>query len=433
MPRGDVPGAAPGTRGAGDGLRRRARSWEGEEGRPRLALAASGRPTDASARARLSRLSQAGAGVARLGVADGDRVEVSNLHRQVAHTEASARAGDLKVDSLIARMRALNSLVVYERHATNLDQHNALDIVRGYDVVLDATDNVMARYIINDACVVAGVPLVSGAAIAAEGQLTVYNYSSPSSPCYRCIFPQAPRAEDCRRCDEAGVLGPVPGIIGVMQALEAMKVLGGVGEVLGGRMLLFDGLTMKSHVVRLRPRSERCAAHRMGARDLAAYDYRAFTGQSPRAAGEDGPRCAAPAPLDLLPPERRIGAEELRALCGRGEDGAAAASAGGGVVVLDVRPSREYSMLRLSPSINVPIDSIDREVDAIRRAAGEGGARGAEASGRPRLVVVCRRGNDSQRAVRRLTEEHGIECVDVRGGLMAWKARVDPSFPVDYD
>ena len=407
---------------------------------------------------------QAGAGVARLGVVDADRVEVSNLHRQVAHTEEAAREGELKVDSLIARMRALNSSVIYDRHAVALDQHNALDIISGYDVVLDATDNVVTRYIINDACVVADVPLVSGASIAAEGQLTVYNYSpppsssqptAPRSACYRCIFPQAPRTADCRRCDEAGVLGPVPGIIGVMQALEAMKILGGVGDVLCGRMLLFDGLSMKNHVVKLRPRSERCVAHGMSANDLEAFDYMEFTGQSPREeklGGEGvGASCAAPSPLDLLLPEQRIDPEELQALTRRGENAA------GGVVLVDVRPNREYSMLRLSPSINVPMDSIDRDVDKIRRAVGLSTSSGyadpgcekdeEEAAGecgvtpdrtlqgdrqRPQLIIVCRRGNDSQLAVRRLMEEHGIACRDLRGGLMAWKKCIDPSFPVDY-
>uniref|UniRef100_M1C0J9 Molybdenum cofactor synthesis 3 n=1 Tax=Solanum tuberosum TaxID=4113 RepID=M1C0J9_SOLTU len=181
----------------------------------------------------------AACGVGRIGIVDHDVVELNNLQRQIIHTEAYI--GKSKVESAAATCRSINSSTQIVEHREAFRTSNALEIVSKYDVVVDATDNAPSRYMINDCCVVLGKPLVSGAALGLEGQLTVYNYNG--GPCYRCLFPTPPPTNACQRCADSGVLGVVPGVIGCLQALEAIKVASLVGEPLSGRMLLLDALS----------------------------------------------------------------------------------------------------------------------------------------------------------------------------------------------
>lgn len=337
-------------------------------------------------------------------------VEISNLHRQIAHTETSASEAQSKVDSLVQTLAERNSVITYEKYKMGITQQNAVDIISQFDVILDCTDNVETRYIINDACVVAGKPLVSGAAIAAEGQLSVYNYKSrvkrEFGPCYRCIFPQAPVLSECRRCDESGVLGPVPGMIGVLQALEAMKVLGEFGCVMSQKMLIFDGLTMRSHVVKLRSKNSSCICHSWLPKDLLSYDYKSFTGQMSQGTCEN---------LEILPLHRRLEATDLKNMFD---------SERLRVTVVDVRPKREYDMVRLVPSLNIPIDKL-RDSENIVKIKNAQNNDNDESE----LVILCRRGNDSQRAVQML-DSVGVGSKDVRGGLVAWQKFVDKGFPL---
>ncbi len=154
-----------------------------------------------------------GAGVKCLGIVDGDNVEITNLHRQVIHAED--RVGVNKAASAAISCRALNQRVPVVTHEEFLNENNALNIMSQYDVIVDATDNVVTRYLLNDACVLLGKPLVSGSALRMEGQLTVYSYGG--GPCYRCIFPQPPPAHTVTNCSDGGVIGPVPGVIGTLQ------------------------------------------------------------------------------------------------------------------------------------------------------------------------------------------------------------------------
>ncbi|GMP65244.1 hypothetical protein CsSME_00026130 [Camellia sinensis var. sinensis] len=187
----------------------------------------------------------AACGVGRLGIVDHDVVELNNLHRQIIHTEAYI--GQSKVESAAAACHSINSTIQIVEHKEALRTSNALEILSKYDIVIDATDNAPSRYLISDCCVVLGKPLVSGAAIGLEGQLTVYNYNG--GPCYRCLFPTPPPTTACQRCSDSGVLGIVPGIIGCHQALEAIKIASDVGEPLSRRMLLFDALTARIRIV----------------------------------------------------------------------------------------------------------------------------------------------------------------------------------------
>ncbi|MFZ5593958.1 MAG: molybdopterin-synthase adenylyltransferase MoeB [Pseudomonadota bacterium] len=184
----------------------------------------------------------AAAGVGTLGIVDHDVVDRSNLQRQVLHTEA--RIDMPKVESARETLEALNPKVKVVGHQTHLSGHNVEEILSGYDVVVDGTDNLPTRYLINDACVKLGIPNVHAAVYRFEGQITVFwpGYEKHRGGCYRCMFPEPPPPEMAPSCSEIGVLGVMPGVIGVLQAAEALKILLGAGEPLVGRMLYYDAL-----------------------------------------------------------------------------------------------------------------------------------------------------------------------------------------------
>lgn len=196
----------------------------------------------------------AAAGVGRLGLIDGDRVDLSNLGRQILH--ATPDIGRPKVESAAEKLHRLNPGLEVAAHEGRLDSSNALDLFRRYDVIVDATDNFATRYLINDACVLTGRPFVHGSVLRFDGQASTF--IPGSGPCYRCLYPDPPAPGTVPSCQEAGVLGPVPGIIGTIQALEVLKLLSGAGRTLAGRLLLFDGLALRFDEVRLR-RDPGCA------------------------------------------------------------------------------------------------------------------------------------------------------------------------------
>jgi adenylyltransferase/sulfurtransferase len=370
----------------------------------------------------------AAAGVGRIGIVDKDTVELSNIHRQVIHTEASV--GTHKADSAAAFINSLNSSIKVEIFKNGFTPENAVELVSKFDVVLDASDNAPTRYLISDACCVAHKPLVSGAAIGTDGQLTVYCHGE-DGPCYRCLFPTAPLPQSCSRCVDAGVLGVVPGIIGTMQALEAIKILSGVGQPMSRKLLIMDSLSSRYHVVTLRGKSKACIScgekPEITAENLKEYDYAAFTGQ----ASND----AAPAPLQLIKKEERITPVELQAKLSEKTASLAAAdsSSSGRVVILDVRPPEQFAICHLPGALNTPWKVFDKHVDAIKqRISSQNDEAVAEAAVGEvvELYVVCRRGNDSQRAVARL-RELGIEhAVDMVGGMEAWGKEIDSTFPI---
>jgi adenylyltransferase and sulfurtransferase len=338
----------------------------------------------------------AAAGVGTLGVCDRDAVDASNLHRQVLHTTAAAEKGTPKVESAAVALGALNPSIKIVTHGEGLTPRTASALVAAYDLILDATDNAPARYLLSDAAARARIPLVSGAALGGEGQLSVYcGPAASDTPCYRCLFPAAPQPGACGRCADAGVLGPVPGVIGVLQAVEAIKVLTGVGEPLTRRLLLFDALSATVRTVRLRARNPACpACGDAPTLDPASFDYAGFTGAPAHDAG--------PEPLRLLGEGDRVDAPP--------------APSSSSVAILDVRPAAQWDLGRLPGSVSLPF------------RGGEDAAAWAEEAkslvkGAGRVVVVCRRGNDSQRAVVALRESGcEAEVVDLRGGVSGWAA-----------
>ncbi|EHB02257.1 Adenylyltransferase and sulfurtransferase MOCS3 [Heterocephalus glaber] len=359
----------------------------------------------------------AAAGVGRLGLVDYDVIELSNLARQVLHDEALA--GQAKAFSAAASLRRLNSEVECVPYAQALTPATALDLVRRYDVVADCSDNVPTRYLVNDACVLAGRPLVSASALRFEGQITVYHYDGGA--CYRCIFPQPPPAETVTNCADGGVLGVVTGVLGCLQALEVLKIAAGLGPSYSGSLLLFDALRGHFRSIQLRRRRPDCVA--CGERPTVAdlQDYEAFCGSSAT------DKCR---PLRLLSLEERISVTDYKRLL----------DSGAPHVLLDVRPQVEVDICRLPHALHIPLKRLERKdgesLKLLREAIREGNSgREAPEGAAVSVYVICKLGNDSQKAVRILqsltaAQELGSLTVrDVVGGLMAWAAKIDETFP----
>lgn len=351
----------------------------------------------------------AACGVGCLGIVDNDKVELNNLHRQIIHTEAYV--GKSKVKSAAAVCHAINSSITLVEHEEALKAENALDIVGKYDIVVDATDNLPSRYMISDCCVLLDKPLISGAALGLEGQLTVYHHDG--GPCYRCLFPTPPPTAACQRCSDSGVLGVVPGVIGCLQALEAIKVASAVGEPLSGRMLLLDALSSRIRIVKIRGRSLHCAACGVDApltrESFRTFDYESFT-QSPISD-------ASRPKLNLVPESARISSQEYKDLSDQGEPH----------VLLDVRPAHHFKISAIPESVNIPLSMLQEKLSTLDLALKQAGKSASEPAS---LYVVCRRGNDSQRAVQLLTENGFSSAKDIVGGLESWAKNVDPRFPM---
>ncbi|XP_027331477.1 adenylyltransferase and sulfurtransferase MOCS3 isoform X2 [Abrus precatorius] len=350
-------------------------------------------------------------GVGRLGIIDHDVVELNNMHRQIIHTEAFV--GKPKVKSAAAACRSINSSIQVVEYEEALQNSNALEIFSKYDLIVDATDNAPTRYLISDCCVVLGKPLVSGAALGLEGQLTVYNYNG--GPCYRCLFPIPPPRTACQSCADGGVLGVVPGIIGCLQALEAIKIVASVGEPLSGRMLLFDALAGRIRTVKIRGRSVECKACGENAtfaqQQFREFDYEKFT---------QTPLRVPPVKLNLLPSESRISSKEYSEIILKKEPH----------VLVDVRPAHHFKIVSLPKSLNIPLSTLEVRLPEISSALKkEEEDSGVVSGSSAQLYVVCRRGNDSQKAVQYLQKLGFTSAKDIVGGLESWAHNVDPKFP----
>ncbi|KAF4802076.1 Adenylyltransferase and sulfurtransferase MOCS3 [Turdus rufiventris] len=356
----------------------------------------------------------AAAGVGRLGLVDHDVVETSNLQRQVLHGEA--RCGRPKARSAAAALRRLNSAVQYVPYRGALRPRSALRLVRQYDIVADCSDNVPTRYLLSDACVLAGKPLVSGSALRLEGQLVVYNHGG--GPCYRCLFPQPPPPDTVTNCADGGVLGVVTGIIGCLQALEVLKIASGMGCSYHRYMLMFDALEGRFRHIKLRPRKAECAVCGDTPSITCLQDYEAFCGSCAT------DKCRA---VQLLPAAARISVQQYKQLL----------DAAVPHVLLDVRPQVEADICRLQHALHIPLRRLqDRDQQALQLLRERIGEEKRRTDGQTSLpvYVICKLGNDSQKAVKVLqelpAEEFGsVLAKDIKGGLMAWAAKIDSTFP----
>jgi adenylyltransferase/sulfurtransferase len=324
----------------------------------------------------------AAAGVGRLGIVEPDVVDATNLQRQVLH--GTSGLGRKKVESARDRIRDLNPHVEVVGHDAWLTSGNALEIVGGYDLVVDGTDNFATRYLVNDACVLLGRPNVYGSVFRFEGQATVF--CTADGPCYRCLYPEPPAPGLVPSCAEGGVLGILPGLVGVVQATEVVKLVTGIGEPLVGRLLLVDALGMEFRTLSFR-RDPRCPA--CGTRELRALgDYDRLCGTGEETAGVPS-----------------ITVAELDARRRRGDD----------LDLLDVRERPEWEIARIEGARLVPLSSFGDAAGALDPARD--------------LVVYCRTGTRSARVVRRLREAGFARVWSLEGGIRRWSEEIDPRVP----
>jgi len=328
----------------------------------------------------------AAAGVGTLGIVDFDTVDASNLHRQIIY--GTPDVGRRKPEASRDRLTAMNPSVTVVMHEVALTSKNALDVLRGYDIVVDGTDNFQTRYLVNDACVLLGIPNAYGSIFRFDGQASVF--AVKGGPCYRCLYPEPPPPGLVPSCAEGGVLGVLPGVIGIIQATEAIKLILGAGQPLIGRLLLYDALQMRFRELKLR-RDVECPVCGDNPTIRELIDYDAFCGVTAPSA----------APVSTGIPE--VTAEELKAQIDSGKE----------VFILDVREPNEYQICRIAGSTLIPL--------------GEVATRSAELDRDRDMVVHCKMGGRSAKAVALLQERGFTRVRNLKGGILAWIDKVDPT------
>jgi adenylyltransferase/sulfurtransferase len=316
----------------------------------------------------------AAAGVGTLGIVEDDRIESSNLHRQVLY--GVQQVGQPKLDCAMARLQALNPHITLVPHAQRLTADNALQLLAQYDLVIDGTDNFPTRYLVNDACVVLGKPFVSAAIAAFEGQLSVF--WPGQGPCYRCLYAEAPPPALAPSCAEGGVLGVLPGIMGTLQANEAIKILLGIGAPLVGRLLLFDALQMQFQQFPLQRRDDCPMCRAAAPRLMDSYQHACSL---PQAVPELGP--------DVV--ERMLSEAQHFTL-------------------LDVRDEAEWGRMRIAGARHIPLASLADHMASLDPALP--------------IVVYCAAGVRSRKAAELLLEQGVTSVHSMRGGIQAWRGQL---------
>ena len=326
----------------------------------------------------------AAAGVGRIGLVDFDRVDDSNLQRQLLHGTASV--GRAKLDSARERLADVNPNVRVDAHATRLERSNAFEILEPYDVIIDGTDNFPTRYLVNDACVLLGKPNVYGSVFRFEGQASVFD--ARRGPCYRCLYPDPPPPGMVPSCAEGGVFGVLPGVIGLLQSVETLKLLLGRGEPLIGRLLLFDALALTFRELRLKkdPDCPVCGTH-PSVTELIDYESFCGLGEQTVAASDE------------------ISVQELAARRERGEN----------LELVDVREPHEYQIAHLEGAVLIPLRSLPERFAEIPRDRD--------------VVLHCHHGVRSLTALEFLRAQGYERVTSLAGGIEAWSLEIDPSVP----
>lgn len=333
----------------------------------------------------------AAAGVGTIGMVDFDVVDATNLQRQILH--GTSDLGRPKLDSAADSLREINPHVTIERIGERLTSQNALGILEGYDLVVDGTDNFPTRYLVNDACVLTGIPNVYGSIFRFDGQASVF--WGARGPCYRCLFAEPPPPGIVPSCAEGGVLGVLPGIIGTIQATEAIKLLLGVGETLLGRLLMLDALRMRFREIRLRKDPE-CPACGENPTVHELIDYERFCGITPEHELEQE--------MASIP---EIDPAELKARLDRGDR----------LTIIDVREPHEWDIANLEPlgARLIPMNEIPERIGEIDASE--------------EIVLQCRSGARSARVLEYMREQGFERLHNLRGGINAWSEEVDSSVP----
>jgi adenylyltransferase/sulfurtransferase len=335
----------------------------------------------------------AAAGVGTLGIVDFDRVDVTNLQRQVLHSTGDV--GRPKTESARVRLHGVNPHVDVRTYDETLTSENALDIIRRYDIVVDGTDNFQTRYLTNDACVILGKPNVYGSIFRFEGQASVF--ATPDGPCYRCLFREPPPPGLVPSCAEGGVFGVLPGLVGMVQATETVKLILGVGEPLVGRLLLVDALRMSFRTIQLRKDPE-CPA--CGTREITQLiDYEEFCGLKRPAT--NGAR-QAPDDDEWEDGVREMSVTELAAKLKSGEE----------FELIDVREPYEHAIARIPRARLIPMRSLAASVGSL--------------DPRREVVLLCHHGMRSAAAADFLHEQGFQRVWNLTGGIDAWSEEVDP-------
>jgi molybdopterin/thiamine biosynthesis adenylyltransferase/rhodanese-related sulfurtransferase len=332
----------------------------------------------------------AAAGLGRMGLVDGDTVDFSNLQRQILH--GTRDVGRKKLNSARDRIREVNPNVQVDLYDTFFTAANARELVEPYDIVIDGTDNFPTRYLSNDICVFMKKPNIYGSIFRFDGQCSVFA-PALGGPCYRCMFPEPPPPGMVPSCAEGGVLGVLPGIIGVMQAIEALKLIMGIGEPLIGKLVHFDALKMKFREFKLR-KDPNCPVCSEKPTITELIDYDQFCG-IPEAKAAEEEEAHVP----------HISAAELKAKLDRRDK----------FVLVDVREPYEYDICRIPGSRLIPLGQLP--------------ARMSELDSADEIVLQCKSGARSARALKLLQEAGFGKLWNVEGGIAAWADEVDPSVP----
>jgi len=356
----------------------------------------------------------AASGVGKISVMDFDKVDRSNLHRQVIHQDTNT--GLNKAVSACQAMKALNPTIDCTPIEDVITFENAYQIISRHDCVVDASDNPRTRYLINDACVLSGKPLVSGSAMGTEGQLTVYDQKS--GPCYRCLYPKPNTKEGCKTCSDNGVLGPVPGLIGVLQATEVLKVLTGIGSIMSDRLLMYDALRCSFTSIKKPAKSKKCIVCSDSSSIKTMDDSKTVTTgvRGPTGIVGGGKRVSLYVPPTIAK-ELEISCTEYNELRNKGDHHH---------VLLDVRVERQFDMCNLENAVNIPLADLENELGQVEQLSG----------GVKSVYCICRRGIFSIAATKVISKAmaegrckmiHSVK--NVSGGLEAWSKEVDSSFP----
>jgi adenylyltransferase/sulfurtransferase len=328
----------------------------------------------------------AAAGVGTLGLVDADRVELSNLQRQILY--GTEDVGRTKLDAARARIEATNPHIDVRLHNARFTSENAREIVEDYDIVIDGSDNFPTRYLSSDVCVFARKPNIYGSVFRFDGQATVFG-PHLGGPCYRCLFPQPPPAGTVPNCAEAGVLGVLPGVIGMLQAIEAIKLIIGAGDSLLGRLLHFDALKMKFREFKLR-RDPECPICGENPSIFELQDYEQF--------------CAGPANEHAgTKPMPSITVRELDERIRRGEP----------LTLLDVREIYEHEIAQIDGGKLIPLGELPQRLAELPRDG--------------RIAVYCHAGVRSAHAAELLQREGFADVYNVEGGIDAWSREIDPT------
>jgi sulfur-carrier protein adenylyltransferase/sulfurtransferase len=334
----------------------------------------------------------AAAGVGNLGLIDFDVVDFSNLQRQVAHGESTV--GKLKVDSAKDRIADLNSSIDVTTYNTRLSSENVMEIFSDYDIIVDGTDNFPTRYLASDACVLLKKPYIYGCILRFEGQASVFD--SRVGPCYRCLYPEPPPPGMVPSCAEGGVLGILPGIVGLIQANEVIKLVLDVGESLVGRLLIFDALSMKFKEMKLR-KDPACPICGDNPTVTELIDYEQFCGIMP----------VEESATDM---EKEIAVEQVKQMLDKKH----------AFKLVDVRESSEYRICKIEEAILIPLGDI--ETQDMTRLNG--------LNPDDEIVLHCKAGVRSMKALRVLEKMGFHNLKSMRGGINEWSEKVDSSVPL---